>query len=86
MYQEASPWCSQRLLPLFFLHLTSKVRIDMTSLDAAIARIRQGFSPVPIPHRSKRPVLQGLERLEITIDAAPEHFNDKPQNIGPLEP
>jgi Bifunctional DNA primase/polymerase, N-terminal len=54
----------------------------MTPLDAAITWIQQGFSPVPIPHRSKRPVLQGWERLEITIDAAPEHFNGKPQNIG----
>jgi len=54
----------------------------MTPLDAAIAWIQQGFSPVPIPHRSKRPVLQGWERLEITVDAAPQYFNGKPQNIG----
>ena len=59
-----------------------EVRIDMTPLDAAIAWIQQGFSPVPIPHRSKRPVLQGWERLEITMDVAPQYFNGKPQNIG----
>ena len=56
----------------------------MTPLDAAITWIQQGFSPVPIPHRSKRPILQGWERLEITIEAAPEHFNGAAQNIGVL--
>ena len=54
----------------------------MTPLDAAITWIQQGFSPVPIPHRSKRPVLQGWERLEITMDLAAQYFNGKPQNIG----
>jgi len=56
----------------------------MTPLDAAIAWIRKGFSPVPVPHRSKRPVLNGWERLEITIDVASRYFNDRPQNIGLL--
>lgn len=56
----------------------------MTPLDAAIAWIRRGFSPVPVPHRSKRPVLNGWERLEITLDVAPQYFNDMPQNIGLL--
>src|SRR4051794_5022065 len=54
----------------------------MTSLEAAIAWIQKGFSPVPIPHRSKRPVLQGWERLEMTIELASQYFNGKPQNIG----
>ena len=54
----------------------------MTPLDAAIAWIQKGFSPVPVPQRSKRPILQGWERLEITIDAAPQYFNGKAQNIG----
>ena len=46
----------------------------MTPLDAAIAWIQKGFSPVPIPHRSKRPVLKGWEQLEITIEAASAIF------------
>jgi P4 family phage/plasmid primase-like protien len=54
----------------------------MTSLEAAIAWIRQGFSPVPVPHRSKRPILTGWERLEITVEAAPQYFNGATQNIG----
>jgi hypothetical protein len=54
----------------------------MTPLDAAITWIQKGFSPVPVPHRSKRPILQGWEQLEITTDAAPQYFNGKSQNIG----
>jgi P4 family phage/plasmid primase-like protien len=57
---------------------------DMTPLDAAIAWIQQGFSPVPIPHRSKRPILNGSERLEITMDLASQYFNGGSQNIGLL--
>jgi P4 family phage/plasmid primase-like protien len=54
----------------------------MTPLDAATAWIQKGFSPVPVPYRSKRPILKGWERLEITTDAAPQYFNGEPQNIG----
>ena len=75
MYEEAPPVT----VPLF---LRSKVRIDMTPLDAAIAWIQKGFSPVPIPHRSKRPILKGSEQLEITADVAPQYFNGTQQNIG----
>jgi P4 family phage/plasmid primase-like protien len=56
----------------------------MTPLDAAIAWIRQGFSPVPVPHRSKRPVLEGWQRLEITVESAPQFFNGLSQNVGVL--
>src|ERR1035441_67034 len=75
MYEEARPVA----VPLFF---RSKVRINMTPLDAAIAWIQKGYSPVPIPHRSKRPVLKEWEQLEITTDAAPQYFNGNQQNIG----
>lgn len=57
---------------------------NMTPLDAAIAWIQKGFSPVPVPHRSKRPVLQGWERLETTVDLASRYFTDASQNIGLL--
>ena len=54
----------------------------MTPLDVALTWIQQGFSPVPIPQRSKRPVLEGWQHLEITADVAPQYFNGKPQNMG----
>jgi hypothetical protein len=56
----------------------------MTPLDAAVAWIRKGFSPVPVPYRSKRPILTGWERLEITADMASQYFNGEKQNIGLL--
>ncbi len=56
----------------------------MTPLDAAIMWIQKGFSPVPVPHRSKRPVLKEWQRLEITRGRASEYFNGAPQNIGVL--
>ena len=56
----------------------------MTPLDAAITWIQKGFSPVPVPHRSKRPVLKEWQRLEITTEGAAQYFNGASQNIGVL--
>ena len=56
----------------------------MTPLDAAITWIQKGFSPVPVPHRSKRPVLKEWQRLEITKEGASQYFNGASQNIGVL--
>ena len=56
----------------------------MTLLDAAITWIQKGFSPVPVPHRSKRPVLKEWQRLEITTEGASQYFNGASQNIGVL--
>jgi putative DNA primase/helicase len=67
--------------PFLFLR---EVRIDMTPLDAAVAWIQKGFSPVPIPHRSKRPVIPQWERLQITVDMASRYFDGDKQNIGLL--
>jgi hypothetical protein len=53
----------------------------MTPLDAAITWIQKGFSPVPVPHRSKRPVLKEWQRLEITKEGASQYFNGASQNI-----
>jgi hypothetical protein len=56
----------------------------MTPLDAAITWIQKGFSPVPVPHRSKRPVLKEWQRFEITTEGASQYFNGASQNIGVL--
>ena len=37
---------------------------------------------MPIPYRTKRPVLTDWERLEITIDNASQYFNGRVGNIG----
>ncbi len=56
----------------------------MTPLEAAISWIQKGFSPVPVPHRSKGSVLEGWQQLEITLATASQYFNSAPQNIGLL--
>ena len=56
----------------------------MTPLDGAIMWIRRGFAPIPVPHRSKRPVLNGWEQLEITLDRAAQYFNGAAHNVGLL--
>jgi hypothetical protein len=54
----------------------------MSVLRVAERYVRAGFAVVPIPHRSKGPVLEGWEALRLSSDKLPEHFNGKPQNIG----
>lgn len=44
----------------------------------------RGFAQVPGPYRSKKPVLEGWQRLEITVHGAPQYFNSHLQNIGVL--
>jgi P4 family phage/plasmid primase-like protien len=56
----------------------------MTPLDAVLMWIEKGFFPVPVPYRSKRPVLTEWQRLEITKELAPQYFNGESQNIGVL--
>jgi hypothetical protein len=56
----------------------------MTPLDAALAWIRKGFSPVPIPYRSKKPILENWQQLEITVETAPAYFGSPALNIGVL--
>jgi hypothetical protein len=44
---------------------------------------RKGFSPVPVPHRSKRPVLKEWQRLEITTESGIRNISTaRQQNIG----
>ena len=53
-------------------------------LFAATAYAKQGWSVIPIPHKSKAPLLKGWPDLRLTEEQLPRHFNGKPQNIGVL--
>lgn len=66
------------------LSLFALSKTDMNPLDAATAWIGKGFSPIPVPPRSKKPVLKDWHRLEITIDTASQYFSNSTQNIGVL--
>ena len=54
------------------------------SLDIALAYIAQGFAPVPIAYREKKPLpsLREWQTLRIGDDDAPQYFNGAKQNIG----
>jgi hypothetical protein len=56
----------------------------MTSLEAAIAWIRRGFSPVPVPRRLKKAIGKNWQKLDIALDTAAQYFTDPLQNIGVL--
>jgi Bifunctional DNA primase/polymerase, N-terminal len=53
-------------------------------LQAALEYIEVGWHPIPIPRRSKRPVIEGWPNLEITAESVHKYFNGAPQNIGVL--
>ena len=55
-----------------------------TSLDVALDYIKRGWSPVPVPHRKKGPVIEEWTGLRITVETAPGYFGRQPQNIGVL--
>lgn len=50
--------------------------------DIARDYIARGWAVVPIPHRSKSPVVKDWPNLRITTETIPQFFNGKPQNIG----
>jgi len=55
-----------------------------TALEAALWWTEQSFSPVPVPIRSKAPVLSGWPNLRITSANVAEYFNGAAQNVGLL--
>src|SRR5580704_10504155 len=56
----------------------------MSPLDIALEYIDRGWSPVPVPHKSKGPTAKGWQNLRITEADAPQWFNGEAQNIGVL--
>ena len=54
------------------------------SLDIALAYIAQGFAPVPIAYREKKPLpsLREWQTLRIGAEDATRYFNGADQNIG----
>jgi hypothetical protein len=44
-------------------------------LAVALAYVAEGWAPVPIPYREKRPTLLEWETLRIGADDAPRYFN-----------
>ena len=59
--------------------VASGVTVNM--VDRALAYIERGWSPLPIPARSKAPRIRGWQKLRITVRDAPKYFNAA-GNIG----
>jgi hypothetical protein len=54
----------------------------VSTFRAAERYVGHGFAVVPVPHGKKGPVLKGWERLRLSADELPHHFNGKSQNVG----
>jgi hypothetical protein len=53
-------------------------------LAVALGYIDRGYSPIPVPYRSRKAIIEGWPDLRLTRDTAPQYFNGQPQNIGVL--
>src|SRR5215472_13047697 len=54
----------------------------MTALESALWWIARGCAPVPVPYKTKAPILDGWQQLRVTADMAPQYFNGALQNVG----
>ncbi|MCX7310263.1 MAG: bifunctional DNA primase/polymerase [Alphaproteobacteria bacterium] len=54
----------------------------MSPLDIARNYSARGWAPLPIPHREKKPVIEGWPKLVITEANVAQYFNGAAQNIG----
>src|ERR1700730_12322071 len=54
----------------------------MSPLDIALEYIDRGWSPVPIPHKSKAPLDKGWPAIVVTEENAQQYFNGEAQNVG----
>ncbi len=55
-----------------------------TAVNSALSWIRQGASPIPVPHKQKAPILAGWQNLKVTEANLQQYFNGELQNIGIL--
>src|SRR5262245_11676221 len=56
----------------------------MSTLDVTRGYVTRGWSVVPVPFKSKRPVLSGWQDLRLDAANLREFFNGPPSNIGVL--
>ena len=52
------------------------------ALSAARDYIERGWAPIPVPFRTKGPLLEDWQTVRINAETAPNYFNGAPQNIG----
>ena len=54
----------------------------MSPLDFALEYLRRGWSPVPVPFKSKAPLDKGWPAKVVTKENAHQYFNGEAQNVG----
>ena len=63
--------------------MADKTNVSHASAHAAaLAYVRRGWAPVPVPYRQKGPTLNGLAGAAPHRQTAPQYFNGGPLNIG----
>jgi hypothetical protein len=55
-----------------------------SSLDIAKSYLGRGWSVIPVPLGKKGPNIKEWEKLNITLESAPDYFDGAPQNYGVL--
>ena len=51
-------------------------------LAAALDYIARGWSPIPIPHRKKGPLIDAWQDIRVNTETAAAYFNGATQNVG----
>jgi hypothetical protein len=54
----------------------------MSAIEIALKYLRRGWSPIPIPHKSKAPLDKGWPAKVVTEENAHQYFNGEAQNVG----
>ncbi len=58
--------------------------MNETALQIAQALFARGWSPLPVPHKSKNPGFKNWQNFNVTSETLANHFNGRAQNIGVL--
>ena len=54
-----------------------------TALEAAKLYVAEGFHPIPVPYRTKKPTITGWTKLRIKPEDLPKFFASTQQNRTP---
>jgi replicative DNA helicase len=54
------------------------------AVDLALSFIGRKWAPIPVPFKSKRPIIDGWPDLRVTKETAAKHFSDRRMNVGVL--
>jgi hypothetical protein len=58
--------------------------MENSIMNVAQSYLKRGWSPIPLPTKSKIPILENWQNLNIKEQEIPKFFNGKPQNISVL--